>query len=204
MGLVNPGIPENEAKFFKELLGLDVFVETGTYIGNSVKKMSYLFQKVYTIEKSEIMFNIAANNLKSIENAILLKGDSREFLDFILGNNDNILFWLDAHWSGEETYGQEDECPLLEKLQTIFRYSKNCVVLIDDARLFVAPPPRPHKMENWPSLKDIARVMPANWEIIMFEDVFYLYNIQHIQQVKQYFQDLITQRCNEYVKGPSA
>ncbi len=203
MGIVNSGIPENEVKFFKELIGLEIFVETGTYIGNSAKKMSCLFQKVYTIEKSETMFNIATNNLKSIENIILLKGDSRELLNSILRNNDNILFWLDAHWSGEETYGQEDECPLIEELHTIFRYSKNCMILIDDARLFVAPPPRPHKMENWPSLKDIATIMPANWEIIMFEDVFYLYDIQHTRQVKQYFYDLVTQRWNEYLKKHS-
>jgi hypothetical protein len=73
----------------------------------------------------------------------LIYGDSREELGPIIEREDNILFWLDAHWSGGETYGESDQCPLIKELEVIFRYSKekNFAILIDDVRLFLAPPP---------------------------------------------------------------
>ena len=175
MGLINFGVPEKETEFLKQSMGLDVFVEGGTYIGGTAKNMGDKFRKVYTIEKSDVMFDKAEKNLKNIINITMLKGDTREHLHQIMENNDNILFWLDAHWSGGETYGEEDECPLIEELEIIFEYNKNYVILIDDARLFLAPPPSPHKIENWPSLTDILKTLPENWELLEFEDVIYLF-----------------------------
>jgi len=175
MGLVGFGIPEETVDFLKKIMKLDIFVEGGTYKGDTAKKMSNKFRKVYTIEKSDIMFNEAKENLKDIKNIILLKGDTREHFPNIIKENDNILFWLDAHWCGGNTYGQEDECLLVEELEIIFKYQKNYVILIDDARLFLAPPPYPHKIENWPSLIDIVKIMPNDFEIIIFEDVIYIF-----------------------------
>ncbi len=80
----------------------------------------------------------------------------------ILNQNDNILFGLYAHWSGGETYGEDDECPLLDELEIIFGYDKNYAILIDDARLFLAPPPHPHNIQAWPSLTDILRILPMD------------------------------------------
>lgn len=38
MGIVNFGIPVKETEFLQKTLGLDVFVETGTYWGGTAKK----------------------------------------------------------------------------------------------------------------------------------------------------------------------
>ncbi len=192
MGLINFGVPEKETEYFKESLKLDVFVEGGTYKGETAKSMSGKFRKVYTIEKSDAMFDIAKENLKNIENITMLKGDTREHLHSILENNDNLLFWLDAHWSGGETYGEEDECPLIEELEIIFEYNKNYVILIDDARLFLAPPPYPHKFENWQTLTDIMKVIPNDWELIEFEDVLYLFPEKINYEFKLFLQNIIT------------
>ena len=198
MGLINFGVPEKETEYLKESLNLDVFVEGGTYKGGTAKSMSEKFKKVYTIEKSDAMFDIAKENLKDIENITMLKGDTREHLHSIMENNDNILFWLDAHWSGGDTYGEEDECPLIEELEVIFKYNKNYVILIDDARLFLAPPPYPHKLENWPSLTDIINIMPDNWELVEFEDVIYLFNNQQSSSFKLFIQEIVTERWTEF------
>lgn len=136
--------------------------------------MSHKFKKVYTIEKSDIMYQKAQENINNITNVILLKGDSREHLPNILDKNENILFWLDAHWSGGDTHGKDDECPLMEELKIIFSYSKNYVIFIDDARLFLAPPPYPHNFRNWPSIKEIVNLIPYGKEITIFEDVIYI------------------------------
>ena len=192
MGLVNFGVPEKETEYLKNHMKLDVFVEGGTYKGSTAKNMSEKFKKVYTIEKSDVMFDLAKNNLKDILNITMLKGDTREHLHSILKNNDNILFWLDAHWSGGLTYGEEDECPLVEELEIIFEYNKNYVILIDDARLFLAPPPSPHKFENWQTLTDIMKVMPDGWELIEFEDVLYVFPKKINHEFKLFLQTIIT------------
>lgn len=200
MGLINFGVPEKETEFLKKNLGLDVFVEGGTYRGGTAKKMSEFFKKVYTIEKSDVMYDIAKENLKDISNVTMLKGDTREHLTQILDSNDNIIFWLDAHWSGGDTYGEEDECPLVEELNIIFKYPKNYVILIDDARLFLAPPPHPHKFQNWPSLKEIMDVLPMNKEITIFEDVIYIYNTNDNKNIKLFLQEEVTNRWENYGK----
>lgn len=197
MGLINFGVPEKETEFLKKSLGLDVFVEGGTYKGGTAKKMSETFRKVYTIEKSNVMFDIAKENLKNVSNVSMLKGDTREHLSSILDNNDNILFWLDAHWSGGDTYGKEDECPLVEELEIIFDYPKNYLILIDDARLFLAPPPYPHKFQNWQSLTDIMKTLPESWEMIEYEDVIYLYPKKIDNVFKSFLQDDITKKSKK-------
>lgn len=197
MGLINFGVPEKETEFLKKNLGLDVFVEGGTYRGGTAKKMSEFFKKVYTIEKSDVMYDIAKENLKDISNVTMLKGDTREHLTQILDSNDNIIFWLDAHWSGGDTYGEEDECPLVEELDIIFKYPKNYVILIDDARLFLAPPPHPHKFQNWQSLVDIAKSLPDSWEMVEYEDVIYLYPKKIEAAFKTFLQDEITKKTKK-------
>lgn len=197
MGLINFGVPEKETEFLKKSLELDVFVEGGTYRGETAKKMSDSFRKVYTIEKSDVMHGIAKENLENVSNVTMLKGDTREHLADILDNNDNILFWLDAHWSGGDTYGEEDECPLVEELEIIFEYPKNYVILIDDARLFLSPPPYPHKFQNWPSLTDIMKTLPNKWEIIEYEDVAYIYPKKIDNVFKSFLQDEITKKVKK-------
>lgn len=197
MGLINFGVPEKETEFLRTSMGLDVFVEGGTYKGGTAKNMSDKFRKVYTIEKSDVMFNEARQNLKDISNITMLNGDTREHLKSLLENNDNILFWLDAHWSGGDTYGEEDECPLIEELEIIFDYPKNYVILIDDARLFLAPPPYPHNFRNWQSMKDIFNTIPKNWSFIEYEDVIYLYPLKIEEKLKEFIQKDLTQKIKQ-------
>ncbi|MBK2340597.1 hypothetical protein IBE33_03605 [Francisella philomiragia] len=195
MGLINFGAPEKEIDFLQRLMGLTVFVEGGTFKGGTAKQMSQYFSKVYTIEKSDVMYNEAEQNLKDISNITMLKGDTREHLKDILDNNDNILFWLDAHWSGGDTYGEKDECPLIEELGIIFDYpNKNQVILIDDARLFLAPPPYPHNFNNWQSMKDIFNILPIDWSFIEYEDVIYLYPVNIEDKLKEFFQKEVTKK----------
>lgn len=192
MGQVNFGVPADEVMFLQNKLNLQVFVEGGTYKGWTAKNMSKQFQKVYTIEKSDVMFNIAKKNLEEVENVTMYQGDTREYLHHILKENDNILFWLDAHWSGGETYGEEDECPLIKELEIIFEHQKNQVILIDDARLFLAPPPSPHDYKNWPSMHAISKAIPESWDLIEYEDVIYIFPEKINDDFKLFIQKIVT------------
>ncbi|WP_052813147.1 hypothetical protein [Desulfonatronum thioautotrophicum] len=202
MGIINFGVPFDFVDFLKEKLGLQVFAEGGTFKGGTANKMSNIFKKVYTIEKSNVMFDISTQNLSSKDNVILLKGDTRYHLKQILNDNDNILFWLDAHWSGGDTYGQEDECPLLEELDLIFKCTeKNYVVLIDDARLFLAPPPLPHDFSKWPTIQDIIHVIPSNFKVTILDDVMYVYPNKINHDFKHLAQQKATEAWKEYGKN---
>ncbi|MGB9794562.1 hypothetical protein [Caldisericum exile] len=144
-------------------------------MGETAKKMANVFSKVYTIEKSEVIFQKASKILSNFPNVNLICGDSREVLKEILEKEDDILFWLDAHCSGGETYGKNDECPLIDELNIIFQKNKNYCLLIDDARLFLCPPPVPHDYKKWPTIKEILNVIPDDKQVIIFEDVIFIY-----------------------------
>lgn len=175
MGIVNFGIPEQETTWLKENLNLTTVVEGGTYKGGTAKKLIKECQKVYTTEKSDVMFETAKENIGAIRNITQLRGDTRDHLPSLASQNDNVLFWLGAHWSGGDTYGEQDECPLLQELEIIFSSAmKNYAILIDDARLFLAPPPLPHKVKNWPAIKQVADVIPLHFDMIVHEDVIYI------------------------------
>lgn len=192
MGLINFGIPFEITDWFINQLELDVFVEGGTYMGNTAKKMSTMFNKVYTIENSSTMYEYSKKNLSSIKNITQIKGDTRSHLKKLVKENDNLLFWLDSHWSGGDTYGEDDECPVLEELEIIFEHDKNYVILIDDARLFLSPPPIPHQIGNWPSYKEIIDSLPKNWESLVFDDVIYVFPEKISNQFKLEIQRLNT------------
>lgn len=197
MGIVNFGIPEQETKWLKETMNLTNVVEGGTYQGGTAKKLSREFEKVYTIERSDVMFEKARKNLGCIQNIIQLRGDTRDHLLKLVAENDDILFWLDAHWSGGDTYGEEDECPLLQELVIIFNSAiRNYAILIDDARLFLAPPPLPHKVKNWPTIKQIADIVPSNLDIIVHEDVIYL--VPNERCFPEYIQGKTTENWLKY------
>ena len=154
---------------------LKTLVEGGTYYGGTAFEQSRLFEIIYTIEKSDIIFEKAKEKIQKIRNIIQLKGDTREHLPKILSKIDNILFWLDAHWSGGNTYGQKDECPILEELEIIFSSPiKNFAILIDDARLFLAPPPLPHNLKSWPTVQQLVKVIPNEFDIIINNDVIFI------------------------------
>ena len=81
-------------------------------------------------------------------------------------------------------------------MEIIFDYPKNYVILIDDARLFLAPPPYPHNYKNWQSIKDILESIPMNWEFIEYEDVIYLYPNHMEDKLKQHIQKDVTFKLN--------
>jgi hypothetical protein len=174
MGSVHFGAPEGEMRYLADAMGLRVFFEGGTYKGGTALLASGMFGKVFTVERSESMFAVAKTTIGSVANITMLKGDTRNHLQPVLEQQDDILFWLDAHWSGGETYGQGDECPLITELEIIFRFRKNYAILIDDARLFLAPPPKPHVLGDWPTIKAIVRAIPEDWDMLVYDDVMYL------------------------------
>jgi len=146
MGLVTLGPPGEIVLELSKLNNATVFVETGTFRGGTTRWASEHFNYVYTIEKSESIFELHNKELAK------LKG---------VKPHRKTIFWLDGHWSGGETAGADDECPLLGELACLSN-RKGDIILIDDARLFLSAPPLPHKPSEWPTIPEVIDALSSS------------------------------------------
>jgi hypothetical protein len=81
----------------------------------------------------------------------LFLGDSASVLKELLPNiAARPLFWLDAHYSGGITARGTIDTPIVQELEVILALCPDCVVLIDDARLFDGS-------NSYPTLAELTR-----------------------------------------------
>src|SRR5947199_2312443 len=90
-----------------------------------------------------------------------------------------VFFWLDAHWCvAEQTAGADSQSPLIAELEAIGKLHKQSVVLIDDARLYLCPPPAPHRFADWPDFHAILtglQALSAHHRLMVLNDVILFY-----------------------------
>jgi len=170
------------------------FVETGTYHGDTAVWAARFFSKVNTIEYSKDLHSQVMNKYGNIGNVEFSFGDSRTELSRIITQlSGPALFWLDAHWCSAETYGVNDECPLIEEIKIINQNKCDSFILIDDARLFESPPPPPHKKEQWPDIASIMKLLRSG-EVFRYtaivEDVIVAVPFRARQPVMDYCQKI--------------
>jgi hypothetical protein len=169
-----PTVPEQLVRDLHDRLGLERAVETGTYRGEGARVLADVFERVATIEIAPGLARAAANSLSSLRNVEVICGDSCEVLPTLVDPARPTLYWLDGHWSGGETGGHRHECPVLAELGAVSGGHPDDCILIDDARLFLAPPPPPHNAEDWPRYRDIEdalRLARPSHLIIVAHDV---------------------------------
>lgn len=116
----------------------DVFIETGTYNGDTVNEVKDHYTSVFSIELQENYARNARKRFMNDRNVSIITGDSSEQLIPICQSiKSPAFFWLDGHWSGGDTAKGAKDCPLLEELQHIVHYcAPKCIIAIDDVRLF--------------------------------------------------------------------
>lgn len=200
MGIVTRGIPTALVDLLRDNYQLDYFVETGTYFAETSIWASSRFARVYTIESAKVLYDDAVRQHGHIENIEFILGDSRQHLAELTARlAAPALFWLDAHWSSGVTAGEHDECPLLEELAVITRSTQQHVLLIDDARLFMSPPPHPYNYKQWPTIADIVETIQAKWHYYMLihDDVIVAVPETLKEIVAQYCQQLTTLRLEQ-------
>jgi hypothetical protein len=139
-------------------------VETGTYYGEGARRLARIFPSVVTIELSDELFTEARIALANHPQIEPLHGDSRDLLRGLVDDKQPTLYFLDGHWSGGPTAGAGAECPVLDEIAALRGGHANDCVLIDDARLFTAPPPPPHDPAQWPTLLEVLDALRAGWQ----------------------------------------
>jgi hypothetical protein len=116
---------------------LAYLVETGTWRGDMLHAAMGWFSNLDSIELDPALYRAACARFASKPNIHIHLGDSAVLLPQILqGLAEPALFWLDAHFSGPGTSGQ-DQNPILMEVESVLHDDRNDhVLLIDDARLF--------------------------------------------------------------------
>jgi hypothetical protein len=158
MGAFTFSIDVQLVECLKRVLPLTVFVETGTFEGASVRAVLSLFEEIFTVEFSDEYFLKARDRLRDHKHVHCESGNSPPFLAGLRERlkDKSVLYWLDAHWcSAPETAGFESQCPLIQELRAIGSLNAHSAILMDDARYFLSPPPKPHQISQWPSFQAI-------------------------------------------------
>jgi hypothetical protein len=111
------------------------FVETGTYRGETCRALQSFFEHLWTIELDPVLYENAKKDLARFPRISCLAGDSKKVLEQIIPSlTKSTLFWLDGHYSGDNTARGEEDSPLLQELRLIAKGPKpqEYVIVIDD------------------------------------------------------------------------
>ena len=117
---------------------LRTFVETGTFLAETVYALRNDFERLYSIEISPGLAAFSSRKMRPFKHVRILEGNSAEMPSPLMpGISGPVLFWLDAHYSGAKTAGENVPCPIFREVKTILDNARpGFVILIDDARLF--------------------------------------------------------------------
>ena len=116
-----------------------VFVETGTYRGDTLAKVAPHVRRAISIEIDPTLADHARLRFRGTPTVEIICGDSAEQLigvvERLTAEGTTAAFWLDGHFSGGATAG-EGLCPILAEVDTVLGSGLDHVLLIDDIRLF--------------------------------------------------------------------
>jgi len=187
-GVKTGGLPVEFIKRFVDAHGIEIFIETGTAGGESVREASKLFKECHTIEIVENRAQVA----EYPANVKLHTGDSANLLREISEpyKGQSVFFWLDAHWSEPfESKEGVNECPLLQEIRAIKGHKG--VILIDDARMFYGRPPWPCNPEKgWPKFDEVFTTLQTNFpnnRITIVDDYILSYHESMAETFKTYW-----------------
>ena len=96
------------------------FIECGTFKGATARWAAQNFRNVVTIEASDVYYNESKKELSVFDNVECLLGRTPDVLPSLIKKiGGPCLFWLDSHWCGMESYGENDQCTLLTELDIL-------------------------------------------------------------------------------------
>lgn len=127
-----------------------IFIETGTYRGETTFNCEPFFDEIYTIEIKENIFNETKNKYTGKKINFLLGDSSEVFKDILPTIHLPAVFFLDGHYSVGETGCGNKDCPLIEEIQHIYSlFNEEAIIIIDDHRLFGKGPKTNDEVVDW-------------------------------------------------------
>lgn len=165
-------LPEEYKKNIK------TFVETGTYKGDTVSRLSPYFDTLHTFEIHEGLYNSSKNRLLSEgkKNVQCYLGDSVQLLKTTMKfiDDESCIFFIDAHISGSDSsFCNKYQVPLIEELEVICSQlkSKYNIFILDDARFWYSS------------------LAPPDWKHITEEGILNIFKSNNFKIIKNYLEN---------------
>lgn len=135
-----------------------LWIETGTYLGETTALLSQVASLVYSIEPEPRLYQQAVANFQASRNVKLLHGLSEEILPGLLPQlTGDINFWLDGHYSAGITFKGPRDTPVVQELAAVadnLDHFQRVTVLVDDVRCF---DPRNPEYADYPTADFLVR-----------------------------------------------
>lgn len=163
--------------------GKGIWIETGTYLGDTAAELSKIADSVFTVEPADKFYLLSHKRLGHLINVEVANGTSEDCLPIILqritkdGLVDDVSFWLDGHFSQGQTFQGKTDTPILDELKIISEYIdqvNNFTILIDDVRLFRTDKDLPEDYPSIDQLVNFANQLRCYWTIE--SDIFIITN----------------------------
>ena len=140
----------------KNALPDSIWIETGTYLGQTAKFLSKHSLQVYTVEPEINLFQNVKKYLIKYKNITIINSDSEKALIELLSKKikQNVNFFLDSHGvsnNSTKTYIGPYANPILNELYIIeknFNNLKNFIIFIDDVNWHETDLVKTHKNSN--------------------------------------------------------
>lgn len=145
-----------------------IWVETGTYHGDTSEFLAESAVHVYTTEPQRSFYERAKERFALNNKVSVYNETSETFLPNLLPQlAGNVCFWLDGHFSGDDTFAGPNDTPLREELVAIAQSHgrfDSMAILIDDIRLAGTR----HVYGDYPTLNELvsfAVSLSLDWHI---------------------------------------
>jgi hypothetical protein len=161
--------------------GVGLWIETGTYYGETTTFLAKLGKKVISIEPDLNLMQSAKLKFTEVDNIEIIFGTSELILNDLLpslqlSDLNDISFWLDGHYSGDLTFKGEIDTPIVIELEYIDKYVlkevEKVTILIDDFRCFLPDYlehlgyPKPEYLVEWATSRNLHWTIEADIFII--------------------------------------
>lgn len=156
------GLPIELVTFLRNLLDIDIFIETGTGLGRTANIAKDIFKYVYTIEACHNRHLDALERFRDT-NVMCLIGVSPQALSETLEmieHGQSVVF-LDAHCSYREPV-TDNCCPLLDEIEVVRQSNEKHVIIIDDQHTFTSVPYNLKHRDDYPELPQVVNALWQN------------------------------------------
>ncbi|KIU52580.1 FkbM family methyltransferase [Bradyrhizobium sp. UBA2491] len=149
----------------RDALGVRSFVETGTYLGDTLARLSGDFKSLQSIELSQDYHDRAVARFAGEPQVHLINADSTSGLETAIGRlkTCRAIIWLDAHYSGGDTAKGLLNTPVKSEIDAVLANpQRSDIILIDDLRCFWRTRPgflQHEALEGYPSMRDLVEML---------------------------------------------
>lgn len=164
-------LTEKFIRMTQNLFNTQIFIESGTFLGNTVKNTCNYFESIYSVELSPELYQKAIERFKNNKHVSILEGSSDIVFTKLfptLNKNKRITFWLDGHYSGGSTALGTKTTPIVEELIAIKNAGiTNSIIMVDDIRCFVF---RDNDFPTVPGLKQLILDINPAYQFYIYGD----------------------------------